>query len=198
MERLGPVTLTGSHIRLEPLRPRHFAGILAAGQNEAIFTHMSTVLNTPDAVDRFIMGALIGESKGTDYAFAVVRQSDGQVIGSTRFMDVLESEKNVEIGWTWYIQEEWGTVVNPEAKYLLLGHAFETWGAKRVCWKTDERNERSQAAIKKLGAQYEGTFRNHRRRLDGTWRNTVYFAVIDADWTGVKAGLEARLAGGAR
>lgn len=195
---LGPITLNGSHIRLEPLRPRHFAGILAAGQNEAIFTHMSAVLNTPEAVDRFIMNALIAESKGLEYAFAVVRQTDGQVIGSTRFMDVLESEKNVEIGWTWYIQEEWGTAVNPEAKYLLLCHAFEVWGAKRVCWKTDERNLRSQAAIKKLGAQYEGTFRNHRRRPDGSWRSTVYFSVIDADWPAVKAGLEARLAGFAR
>lgn len=195
---LGPITLNGSHIRLEPLRPRHFAGILAAGQNEAIFTHMAATLNTPEAVDRFIMNGLIAESKGLEYAFAVVRQSDGQVIGSTRFMDVLESEKNVEIGWTWYMQEEWGTAVNPEAKYLLLCHAFENWGAKRVCWKTDERNLRSQAAIKKLGAQYEGTFRNHRRRPDGTWRSTVYFSVIDAEWPGVKAGLEARLAGFAR
>lgn len=192
---LGPITLSGSHIRLEPLRPHHFEGLLAAGQDESIFTHMFAVLNTPEAVDRFIMSAATAEAKGEEYAFAVVRQSDGVVIGSTRFMDVAEAQKNVEIGWTWYMKEAWGTAVNPEAKYLLLCHAFDAWGAKRVFWKTDERNERSQAAIKKLGAQHEGTFRNHRRRPDGTWRNTVYFSVIDSEWPAVKAGLEARLAG---
>ncbi|HLO02035.1 MAG TPA: GNAT family protein [Symbiobacteriaceae bacterium] len=192
---LGPITLNGSHIRLEPLRPHHFAGLLSAGQNESIFTHLSAPLNTPEAIDSFIMAALSAEVKGEEYAFAVVRQSDGVVLGSTRFMDVVEPQKNVEIGWTWYMQEVWGTAVNPEAKYLLLCHAFDTWGAKRVCWKTDERNVRSQAAIKKLGAQYEGAFRNHRRRRDGSWRNTVYFSVIDAEWPGVKTGLETRLAG---
>jgi RimJ/RimL family protein N-acetyltransferase len=193
MPRLGPVTLTGAHIRLEPLRPRHFTGILAAGQDETIFTHMWMTINSPEAADRFIMSALIAEGAGEEYAYAVVRQSDGQVLGSTRFMDVSDSELNVEIGWTWYAREVWGSAVNPEAKYLLLCHAFDVWGAKRVFWKTDERNERSQAAIKKLGAQYEGTFRNHRRRQDGSWRNTVYFSVIDAEWPAIKAGLEARL-----
>jgi RimJ/RimL family protein N-acetyltransferase len=194
MQRLGPVTLSGTVIRLEPLRPHHFAGLLAAGQDESIFTHLAATLNTTEAVDAFLMAALAAEAKGEQYAFAVVRQSDGQMLGSTRFMDVAESQKNVEIGWTWYVKEAWGTAVNPEAKLLLLQHAFDTWGAKRVCWKTDERNLRSQAAIKKLGATYEGTFRNHMRRRDGSWRNTVYFSVIDSEWPGVKAGLTARLA----
>jgi RimJ/RimL family protein N-acetyltransferase len=193
MPRLGPVTLTGADIRLEPLRPHHFAGLLSAGQDEEIFAHLAVVINTPEAADRFIMAATTAETAGHEYAFAVVRQSDGQVIGSTRFMDVSESELNVEIGWTWYAREVWGSAVNPEAKYLLLCHAFDVWGAKRVFWKTDERNERSQAAIKKLGAKHEGTFRNHRRRRDGSWRSTVYFSVIDAEWPAVKAGLEARL-----
>lgn len=195
---LGPVTLNGSVIRLEPLRPRHFAGLLAAGQDEAIFAHMGAVLNTPEAVDRFIMSALVAESKGEEYAFAVIRQADDQIIGSTRFMDVKEGTKNVEIGWTWYAQEAWGTAVNPEAKYLLLCHAFERWSAQRVYWKTDERNLRSQAAIKKLGAQYEGTFRHHMQRRDGSWRSTVHFSVIEPEWPAVKADLEARLAGFSR
>jgi RimJ/RimL family protein N-acetyltransferase len=193
MQRLGPVTLEGTHIRLEPLRPRHWAGILAAGQDESIFAHMLVAVSTPEAVDSWMMNALVAEAAGTEYTFAVVRKADGRVIGSTRFLDVNEKFKSTEIGWTWYERSAWGTAVNPEAKLLLMQHAFETWGAQRVFLKTDVRNTRSQAAIKKLGAQYEGTLRNAAIRRDGSKRDTVVFSVIDTEWPAVKAGLLARL-----
>jgi RimJ/RimL family protein N-acetyltransferase len=95
--------------------------------------------------------------------------------------------------WTWYAPDVWATTINPECKFLLLQHAFETWGALRVQLKTDIKNTRSQAAIRKLGAQYEGTLRNHRLRPDGTVRDTVMFSIIDREWPDVKAGLLRRL-----
>jgi RimJ/RimL family protein N-acetyltransferase len=99
------------------------------------------------------------------------------------------------IGWTWYSPEAWGRSVNPEAKLLLLEHAFETWGAVRVALKTDAKNLHSQAAIRKLGAKYEGTLRNHRIRRDGSLRDSVVFSIIDSEWPGVKAALLRRLEG---
>ena len=119
--------------------------------------------------------------------------SDSLVIGSTRYLDVQQDDRTVEIGWTWYTPEAWGGVVNPEAKYLLMRHAFEDWHAIRVALKTDIKNLHSQAAIKKLGARYEGTLRNQRVRPDGSYRDTVIFSVIESEWPQVKAGLEQRL-----
>ena len=130
-----------------------------------------------------------------EYAFCVIGQVDGRVVGSTRFMDVTPEARGVEIGWTWYAPDVWGTQVNPEAKLLLMGHAFERWGAIRVYFKTDARNARSRAAILKLGAQFEGILRNHRIRPDGSYRDSAVYSVIDREWPDVRATLLARLKG---
>lgn len=196
MAELGPVVLEGKHLRLEPLRPHHADGLLAAAQDPAIFTWLPRQFTTRDAVEQFIAEALAAEARGVEFAFAVILKEDERVVGSTRYMDVQPAHKGVEIGWTWYSPEVWGTVVNPEAKFLLLRHAFETWGAKRVQLKTDSQNLRSQAAIRKLGAKYEGTLRNHRIRPDGTLRDTVMFSIIDTEWPAVKAGLARRIGWG--
>src|SRR2546428_12889636 len=134
------------------------------------------------------------ESQGREYPFVVVRLEDNRVIGSSRYLDVQEDDRTVEIGWTWYSRDAWGGVVNPEAKYLLLRHAFEEWGAIRVCLKTDGLNVHSQNAIRKLGATYEGTLRNHRIRRDGTYRHTVMFSIIESEWPEVKRSLERPIA----
>ncbi|HYF79169.1 MAG TPA: GNAT family protein [Symbiobacteriaceae bacterium] len=189
MAELGPVLLSGTHIRLEPLRPHHAPELLLAGRHPEIWPWMSQSLTTEAAVARFIADALKAEEKGLECAFAVVSVSSGKVLGSTRYMDVQAAHRGLEIGWTWYTPEVWGTVVNPEAKFLLLRHAFESWGALRVQLKTDGRNLRSQAAIRKLGAQYEGTLRNHRIRPDGTVRDTAMFSIIDTEWPAIKSGL---------
>jgi RimJ/RimL family protein N-acetyltransferase len=125
----------------------------------------------------------------------VVQLAGDRVVGSTRYMDVQAASKGVEIGWTWYAPETWGTVVNPEAKFLLLRHAFEAWGAIRVQLKTDLKNLRSQAAIKKLGAKEEGVLRRHRFRRDGTIRDSVIFSIIREEWPAVKAAMEERIGG---
>jgi len=193
MPSLGPITLTGKHIRLEPMGPVHSAALLEAGRAAEIWEWMPSRPLEPQAMEGWLKKAKQAESTGREYPFVVILIATGRLVGSTRYLDVQEDDRNVEIGWTWYAPDTWGSVVNPEAKYLLMRHAFEDWGAIRVALKTDIRNLHSQAAIKKLGAQYEGMLRNQRIRPDGSYRDTVIFSVIESEWPAVKAGLEARL-----
>lgn len=194
MAALGPVVLQGQHIRLEPLRAHHAAGLWeAGGRYPEIWTWLSAALTTPQEVRRFIEDALGAEREGREYAFAVIWKADGRVLGSTRYMNVRPLHRGVEVGWTWYIPPVWGSVVNVEAKFLLLRHAFEDWGAIRVELRTDSRNLRSQAAILKLGARREGVLRHERIRRDGTYRDTVVFSILDSEWPQVRDRLYARL-----
>jgi len=192
MPALGPVELRGRHLRLEPLAVTHAAALIEVAQDPQIWTWMSARPTSRASMAEWISTALKAQDRGEEYPFAVV-QADGRVIGSTRYMDVQEAHRGVEIGWTWYAPDTWGTVINPECKHLMFQHAFETWGAVRVVLKTDSLNLHSQAAIKKLGAKYEGTLRNHRIRLDGSLRDSVVFSVIASEWPAVKAALAARL-----
>jgi N-acetyltransferase len=193
MALLGPITLTGKHVRLEPMRPAHAAALLDAGRDPEIWEWMPNRPLTPETIDRWLEKAMSAELQGREYPFVVVRLEDNRVIGSTRYLDVQEDDRSVEIGWTWYSPEAWGGVVNPEAKYLLMHHAFDDWRAIRVALKTDIKNVHSQAAIKKLGARYEGTMRNQRIRPDGSYRDTVLFSITASEWPQVKARLEERL-----
>jgi RimJ/RimL family protein N-acetyltransferase len=173
---LGPVTLNGTHIRLEPMRPSHAPALLEAGRDEAIWSWMPARPLTAEMMDRWLERAMQAESQGREYPFVVVRLADNRVIGSTRYLDVQQDDRNVEIGWTWY---------SPDA--------FDDWHAIRVALKTDINNLHSQAAIKKLGARYEGTLRNQRIRPDGSYRDTVIYSVIESEWPPVKARLEERI-----
>ena len=194
MAPLGPVSLTGQHLRLDPMRPGHAQALLEAGRDPEIWAWMPARPTTPAAMDAWLEKAMKGEAQGREYPFVVVRLADDRIIGSTRYLAVEEEDRTVEIGWTWYSPDAWGGVVNPEAKYLLMRHAFEDWHAIRVALKTDVKNLHSQAAIRKLGARYEGTLRNQRIRPDGTYRDTVIFSIIESEWAAVKAKLEQRLA----
>jgi N-acetyltransferase len=193
MAPLGPITLKGNHIRLEPMRPPHAAALLDAGRSPQIWEWMPSRPTAAEAMDGWLAAALQAEGQGREYPFVVVRLVDERLIGSTRYLEVQEGDRTVEIGWTWYSAETWGGLVNPEAKYLLMRHAFEDWHAIRVALKTDIRNLRSQAAIKKLGAKYEGTLRNQRIRPDGSYRDTVLYSVIESEWPEAKRRLEERL-----
>jgi RimJ/RimL family protein N-acetyltransferase len=126
--------------------------------------------------------------------FVVRSANDGRVLGSTRFLSLQLDHLCAEIGWTWYARSTWGTGVNVETKLLLLGHAFETAGLRRVEFKTDARNERSRGALTALGAQFEGIFRKHRVLPGGGVRDSAYYSVIDDEWPAVRAGLTERLA----
>ena len=142
------------------------------------------------------LGALLeAAGRGETVPFAVIHQASGQAIGWTTYMDIDVANERLEIGWTWYGRAYWRTAVNTESKLLLLTHAFEELGMGRVQLKTDHLNHRSQAAIGRLGAQREGVLRRHRRRPDGTWRDTVYFSLLAPEWPAAKTRLTARLTG---
>jgi RimJ/RimL family protein N-acetyltransferase len=191
MNALGPVVLEGNIVRLEPLRPEHCAQLLEVAQDARIWDWLPKRLDTEAALRAFIESGMAEEPRGTGFTFAVILRDSGRAVGCTKYSS--PAERGVEIGWTWYAPEVWGTQVNPEAKLLLMKHAFEDWGAIRVFFKTDEQNARSRAAIAKLGAQFEGILRNHKIRRDGSYRNSVYFSVIESEWPQVKAQLQQRL-----
>jgi RimJ/RimL family protein N-acetyltransferase len=190
---VGPIVLEGKYVQLEPLRPSHAPDLLKAGQSLLNWDWMLVRLTTPDAVDAYIESGLRAEATGSVYRFVVVLRVDGRVVGTTSYLDVQSAHRGIEIGSTWYTPDVRGTAVNPEAKLLLLGHAFEDWGAIRVCLKTDANNLHSQAAIRKLGAQYEGTLRQHMIRPDGTYRDSAYFSIVDKEWPEVRERLERRV-----
>jgi N-acetyltransferase len=191
-EKLGPIVLSGKHVRLEPMAQAHAGALLEAGK-ELDWEWMPLRLSTKEAMVRFISEALAAQEKGHVLPFTVFSQNDGSVIGSTRYMDIQPSNKGVEIGWTWYARKVWGTSVNPESKYLLLKRAFEDWKAIRVQLKTDSNNVHSQRAIIKLGALFEGKLRNHMIRLDGTYRDSMMYSIIKSEWPGVKKKLLQRI-----
>lgn len=190
-----PVTLTGRHVRLEPLTMEHLGDLFAAGgKDDEVWRWQGGP--TPRTRDElgFKLGELLEAAEhGTYIPFAVIRRATGRAVGWTTFMDIDAENERLEIGWTWYGRASWRTEVNTEAKLLLLTHAFEDLGMGRVQLKTDHMNQRSQAAIARLGAQLEGVLRRHRRRPDGTWRDTVYFSLLAEEWPAAKARLGARI-----
>jgi N-acetyltransferase len=143
-----------------------------------------------------IADALAARERRARLPFAQLDAVTGEFAGTTSFYEVNPAQRALGIGHTWLGQRWWRTGHNAEAKLLLLSHAFETLGAVRVVWHTDIRNTRSQAAIERLGAAREGVLRKHRRRADGSWRDTVQYAMVDDDWPAAKTALAARLAAG--
>ncbi len=190
---LGPTVLEGRAVRLAPLRPEHAADLIAAASDPELWRWFPAALDTPEEMTRWIEAAVAAEAAGSEYPFAVIDRPTGRAIGSTRYLDVAPEHRGVEIGWTWYARGSWGSSVNPECKYLLLRHAFEEWGAIRVCLKTDSLNSRSRAAIARLGGVHEGDLRNHRIRTDGTYRHSSYYSILDSEWPACRLRLEERL-----
>ncbi len=188
-----PVTLEGRHVRLEPLSKAHLEELAQVGLDEELWRWISTPVRTQEEMAEYIETALEEQERSTSLPFAIVEKAMGRAIGSTRYGNIDRVHHRVEIGWTWVAREWQRTTMNTEAKYLLLKHAFETLGCMRVELKTDSLNERSRAAILRIGAREEGTFRNHMITSSGRIRHTVYFSIIDTEWPGVKARLESTL-----
>ena len=192
--KLSPVTLTGRHVRLEPLSPAHHAELERNGGEAEIWRWMTFPQNEPGEAVRgwcALVGAM--QARGEAVAFVIVEVASGEAVGGTVLFDYSEAHKRMEIGYTWHAPRVWRTAVNTETKQLLLQHAFETLAMNRVQLKTDARNERSQAAIARLGAVREGVRRSHMVMPDGWVRDTVMFSIIAAEWPAVRAGLEAKL-----
>ncbi|MCX4747506.1 GNAT family N-acetyltransferase [Kitasatospora sp. NBC_01287] len=191
----APVTLTGSHVHLEPLGRAHVPDLFrAAGQDEEVFRWLT--FPTP-RTEQDMAGIVEGylATPGCE-AFVVIQAGTGQAVGITCFYDASPANEWVEIGGTWYARSVWRTALNTEAKLLLLTHAFEELGMGRVMWKTDHLNERSRNAILRLGARHEGTFRRAKQRPDGSWRDSVYFSMLADEWPAAKRRLTERLAAG--
>jgi RimJ/RimL family protein N-acetyltransferase len=183
--------LTGEHVELRRLRSDDAAGVLAAADDDAVFAWLTIERPTTLAAAQELVDQYLGR---TDLVmWAQVDRASGELAGVTAYYDIDPSLRTVAIGHTWLGRRFWRTGVNTEAKLLLLTRAFEDLGCVRVVWHTDIRNERSQAAIARLGAQREGVMRKHRIRRDGSWRDTVTFSMTDDEWPTTRAALEARL-----
>jgi RimJ/RimL family protein N-acetyltransferase len=186
--------LAGSLVSLEPLEERHVEQLRVAASDQRVSRWLPVPLHEPSWFDWWREDAASAWASRRDVAFATVRRSDGAAVGSTRFMELRERDRSVEIGWTWLAPEMWQTGANVEAKLLMLGRAFDEAGCIRVELKTDARNERSRAAIAALPAQFEGIHRQHRVRLDGSYRDSAWYSVLDREWKDVRVNLERRLA----
>ena len=188
-----PVTLEGKHIQLEPLLCAHHAALAEIGLDEELWRWIPVPVRTPEEMSAYIDAALAEQARGISLPFTIIERASGKTIGTTRYANIERTHRRVEIGWTWVAKPWQRTAVNTEAKYLLLRHAFETLGCIRVELKTDSLNEKSRAAILRIGASQEGIFRNHMITASGRIRHTVYFSIVDSEWPAVKARLEQRL-----
>lgn len=183
------IPLEGRFVRLEPLAPEHRAELETVGSEDAIWRF------TPrgDSIQQYLDTAYAAIKQDNHHPYVVRHLADNKLAGMTRLFDISTANRGAEIGSTWYHPDYWAGKTNPECKLLLLQHAFEVCGLIRVQLKTDFRNKRSQAAIAKFGAKYEGTLRNHMVLPDGRFRDSVYFSVLPDEWPMVKQGLEARV-----
>jgi N-acetyltransferase len=185
----------GRLVVLEPLEMWHADALFDAAAGQEIFTWFPLDPSvTREAMREMVSDALRAARAGLEVPFVILDASTGEPVGSTRYLEIRLEHLRVEIGWTWLTPRVWQTGVNVEAKLLLLEHAFERVGLRRVEFKTDARNERSRGALSALGADFEGVFRKHMVVRDGAPRDSAYYSVIDDDWPALRPRLEARLA----
>lgn len=186
-------TLTGEHAELLPLARDQAGELLAAAADGELWSLKVTVVPGPDSIDAYLDKALAGRDAGTVLPFAIRDRRSGRIVGSTRFWKIDRANRKLEIGHTWLAASAQRTAINTEAKFLLLEYAFEVMHCVRVQFTTDVLNEKSRAALLRLGAVQEGIVRHERIMPDGRKRDSVRFSIIDDEWPAVKAALLARL-----
>jgi RimJ/RimL family protein N-acetyltransferase len=189
MALVTPVTLRERGVRLEPLALAHEEGLRAAAADGELWKLRITSVPEPEGTRAYIESALAMREQGHRFAFAVVHDATGQVLGSTSYHDIVPAVKRVEIGYTWYAQSVQRTHVNTTCKLLMMGHAFDTLGCHVVGWRTDNYNFASQRAIERLGARKDGVLRGHALRRDGTIRDTVMYSMRAGEWPEARAQL---------
>lgn len=189
-----PVTLEGHSVRLEPLRRAHESDLAAATADGNLWELSYASAPAPHDVRAYIDAAIAGHTAGHSLAWAVRDLASGDVVGSTRYHDIVAAIGRIEIGGTWYAARFQRTHVNTACKLLLLTHAFESLQCAVVALRTDRFNFRSQRAIESLGAKRDGVLRHHQLRRDGIVRDTVMYSILAAEWGDVKAHLRRRLA----
>jgi RimJ/RimL family protein N-acetyltransferase len=194
MINLHPITLEGYGIRLEPLTWEHHDALVAAAADGTLWTLTFTSVPEPEQTHAYISRALAEQKEGHALPWAVRELSSDAIIGSTRYHDIVAEIGRLEIGYTWYSKRWQRSHVNTGCKLLLLEHAFETFGCKVVALRTDNLNLSSQRAIEALGAKKDGVLRHHRKRRDGTVRDTMMYSILATEWPDVKRNLKSRLA----
>jgi RimJ/RimL family protein N-acetyltransferase len=186
-------TLTGQTVELQRLQQEHAQALLDAAADGQLWNMKLTVVPGPETIGGYLASALEGRAAGTVMPFVIVLRETGAIVGSTRFWKIDRANRKLEIGHTWLGESAQRSVVNTEAKYLLLSHAFDVMRCVRVQFTTDELNQKSRAAILRIGAKQEGVVRHERIMPDGRKRNSVRFSIIDDEWPQVKAMLEGKL-----
>jgi len=191
--QVKPVVLEGERVRLEPMRRDHLPALAAAGRDDELWRWTSAMANTDAAMAEYVEAALAEAEALRSLPFVTIDKPSAAVVGSTRFGNIDPPNRRAEIGWTWISPQFQRTYVNSEAKYLMLRHAFDVWNCVRVELKTDVLNEKSRAAMRRLGAIEEGVLRRHIITHSGRFRDTIYYSILDHEWPAVRARLEARL-----
>ncbi len=186
--------LQGEIVVLEPLRAEHEQELWEAAQHPEIWSWLAPIGSTREYFAAWMAASLAEVQAGREGVFVTIERASGRAVGSTRYMNLREEHRCVEIGWTWLTPAMWGAGANVEAKLLMLEHAFERLDCMRVEFKTDARNERSRAALAALPAQFEGTLRKHMSIPGVGVRDSAYYSVIDEEWPAVRANLRRRLA----
>ena len=184
-----PVTLSNPHVSLSPLRIEHAEALGRAASDGDLWRLFYTSVPTPESAQDYVVQALQQQTSGWAVPF-VVRDANGDVVGTTRYCNIDVANKRLEIGWTWYARRVQRTALNTAAKQLLLAHAFEVLGAGAVELRTSYMNQRSRAAIARLGAKQDGILRNHMKLPGGGYRDTVVFSILDSEWPAVKRNLQ--------
>lgn len=190
---ISPVILEGQHVRLEPLSSAYEKSLIDAVSDGELWNSTVTTVPSPATMTAYIASALEAQAQGRELPFVIIRKSSSQVVGSTRFYDIDRDHRRVEIGYTWLAASVQRTVVNTEAKLLLLTYAFEVLRCIRVAFLTDVLNQQSRTAILRLGAKQECILRNHMIMPNGRYRDSICFSIIETEWPEVKARLEAKL-----
>ena len=189
MAFVEPAILIDRNVRLEPLSLAHETGLRNAAADGELWNIRVTSVPEPEQTRQYIEDALTMREAGSRFAFAVIEDSTGKVLGSTSYHDIFPAVKRVEIGYTWYGKSSQRSHVNTTCKLLMMQHAFDTLGCNVVGWRTDNFNFASQAAIERLGAKKDGIIRGHALRRDGTIRDTVMYSLRSGEWPEVKAQL---------
>jgi RimJ/RimL family protein N-acetyltransferase len=187
---IDPVTLEGRVVRLEPLALSHLDALCAVGLDPELWQYTLTIVQTREDMRSYLEAALKAREQGSALPFVIIERAANTVVGSTRYLNIDQQNKKLEIGSTWVARRWQRTAVNTEAKYLLLRHAFEVLGCVRVEFKTDVLNRQSRAALLRIGAKEEGILRKHLITQTGRVRDTVYFSILDTEWPDVKRRLE--------
>jgi RimJ/RimL family protein N-acetyltransferase len=191
--KVEPITLNGRFVTLEPMSNEHLVDLCDIAVDPSIWQWAPEPITSKESMASYIDIALAEQTKGLSLPFATRENASGKIVGSTRFGNIDVRNRHVEIGWTWLAPKWQRTCVNTEAKLLMLTHAFEVWNCIRVEFKTDSMNEQSRNAILRIGAKQEGIHRNHMITRSGRFRDSVYFSIIDKEWSDVKPRLVSML-----